>query len=306
MGYSKHRKKTSRRQGKKIAPAVHGGWLLSGLQDPRLSGGGAGAMIIAATSVEISGSARMAAVFFAIAWLFLAWTFYEKGWFAVRTRLNVIAVLAVIAIGFGMSWWALIPPHPPSAAEIAAEINKSNVAPIASLRDAAIQIDRLVFTKDTSLPFAPGQDIALNFTYSNTGTAAALNLHVHGRATFIKTMKNPQEEPNRVFSEIYEEIGNFYSNNREGFTVAPSDGQGLNYSSLLVKSPSKDDIDGFYKSERQLLVALRIEHDYIHYVEYCSVFDRDSLDEFLTTGNLRVVQCYSHNRSATHPVGRVF
>lgn len=168
MEKSSRRDRRNQRKTKRSTPPTRE-WLLTMLQDPRLSGGGAGAMIIAAISVEVSGSARIAAFFFSIGWLFLTWTCYEKGWFEARTWVKVIAFLAVIAIVLATSWWYLIPPpRPPSAQEIATEINKGNSAPIASLRDATIQLDRWEFATDVVMPFQTGKDIALNFFYSNT------------------------------------------------------------------------------------------------------------------------------------------
>jgi hypothetical protein len=122
----KRKSGTVRPSTRQAKPQSKTSWLSSTVQDPRLSGGGAGAMLITALGFEIGGAPKIAAIFFVAAWMFLSLTLYEKGWFIGRKRKRAILTLLAVAAGFFLSWWYLlpIPPSMPSAKEIAAEVAK--------------------------------------------------------------------------------------------------------------------------------------------------------------------------------------
>jgi hypothetical protein len=217
-------------------------------------------------------------------------------WWIEEYKGRQIFFSALLAMGcflIGYAAW----PEPPST-----EVNQGRTAQ----QESFIQVDGISFSGDTILPFQPGQRIGLNFGLRNTGTALASNIHIHSRTGFIGGGEEAEEqEIDKLFKEVYQEILDFYAHHNEGKTVSPNEVMG-NYFSTGIQSPSKHDIEGFYNKKRGICAVVRIEYDYTHYYEQCVVFAYDNLQEFTLTGRMHFNNCHTHNRVGLHPLDSLF
>ena len=260
-------------------------------------------MVGASLGFELGIASKFSLLCYAIAWgIWGLSIYYSKLWIKSRTSaITSMGFLALALVGF---WWLFLPepqPLPPTAREIAAEINKDRLNPASH---ASMQFVDQLFGA-TRFPLKEGQTAGVNFYFSANGPGIAHNVFYYAELGFVRRAVTDEEQARDIddlFRTLYRKVNITVQNGEKGQDVFPGE-YDKPFFSAIEKSLKRKDVRAFNQKKEALCAIARIEYDSTQWVERCVMFIPEQVEEL--NNNQRTIwnMCKEHNTSGVRRSG---